>query len=80
MRASVIVFPGSNCDRDAAVAAMSDEMVQSIDFMGDHDEVAAFFASHRAAGIEHPVLMALPWGDDRWAVTEATMRAAADGS
>ena len=28
------------------------------------------------AGIEYPVLMPMPWGDDRRYVTDATMRAA----
>jgi hypothetical protein len=29
------------------------------------------------AGVEVPILMPLPWGDDRPAVIDATMRAAA---
>ena len=65
-------------DRDGAVAAVSDRMVQAIDFIGDHDEVAAFFRSYVDAGIDHPILMALPWGDDRRAVVDATMAAAID--
>jgi len=28
------------------------------------------------AGVEHPILMPMPWGEDRRAVTDATMRAA----
>lgn len=66
-------------DREGAIAAVSDEMVQAIDFIGDHDEVAAFVRSYRDAGVDHPILMALPWGHDRRAVVEATMAAAAAG-
>ncbi len=63
-------------DRDGAVAAVSDRMVQAIDFIGSEDEVTDFVRSYVDAGVEHPVLMPMPWGDDRRAVTEATMRAA----
>jgi hypothetical protein len=63
-------------DRDGAVAAISDDMVQAIDFIGDSGQVAAFVQSYRDAGVDHPVLMPLPWGEDRRAVTDATMRAA----
>jgi len=63
-------------DRDGAVAAVSDRMVQAIDFIGTEDEVTDFVQSYVDAGVEHPVLMPMPWGDDRRAVTEATMRAA----
>ena len=63
-------------DRDGAVAAVSDRMVQAIDFIGSKDEVTDFVRSYVDAGVEHPVLMPMPWGDDRRAVTEATMRAA----
>ena len=63
-------------DREGAVAAISDDMVRAIDFIGDPDEVAAFVQGYRDAGVDHPVLMPLPWGDDRRAVTDATMRAA----
>jgi hypothetical protein len=63
-------------DRDGAVRAVSDEMVDQIDFIGDPAGVQSFVESYRAAGVDVPVLMPLPWGRDRWAVTEATMRAA----
>lgn len=66
-------------DREGAVAAVSDRMVDAIDFMGDEREVAAFVRSYVDAGVEVPVLMPLPWGPDRRAVTEATMRAAITG-
>lgn len=63
-------------DRDGAVAAVSDRMVDAIDVMGDAAHVHATMAAYAAAGVDHPVLMPLPWGPDREAVVEATMRAA----
>ncbi|MYE80850.1 MAG: LLM class flavin-dependent oxidoreductase [Gammaproteobacteria bacterium] len=64
-------------DRDGALAAVSDRMVQAIDFIGDEDEVTRFIRGYVEAGVEYPVLMPMPWGDDRFAVTKATMEAAA---
>ena len=64
-------------DRDGALAAVSDRMIQAIDFIGDAGEVTDFVRSYVDAGVEHPVLMPLPWGDDRFAVTKATIAAAA---
>ena len=61
-----------------ALAAISDRMIQAIDFIGNESEVNNFMQSYIDAGVEHPVLMPLPWGDDRRAVTEATMQAAID--
>ena len=64
-------------DREAMVAAISDRMVRDIDFIGDAGEVAAFVQSYRDAGVDHPILMPLPWGADRRAVATATIEAAA---
>lgn len=64
-------------DRDGALAAVSDRMIQAIDFIGDADGVTRFIRGYVDAGVEYPVLMPLPWGDDRFAVTKATMEAAA---
>lgn len=64
-------------DRDGALAAVSDRMVRAIDFIGDEDEVTRFIRGYVEAGVEYPVLMPMPWGDDRLAVTKATMEAAA---
>ncbi len=64
-------------DREGGLAAISERMIDDIDHVDDEDGVAAFVHSYRDAGVDHPVLMPLPWGDDRWAVTEATIRAAA---
>ncbi len=63
-------------DRAAAVAAVSDEMVDGIDILGDADTVAAGMRAYIDAGVDHPVLMPLPWGEDRDAVVADTMAAA----
>lgn len=63
-------------DRAAALAAVSDEMVDGIDVLGDADTVATAVRSYVDAGVDHPVLMPLPWGPDRNSVVAATMAAA----
>ena len=63
-------------DREGALAAVSERMIQAIDFIGNEPEVTDFVKDYVDAGAEHPVLMPLPWGEDRRAVTDATMRAA----
>jgi probable F420-dependent oxidoreductase len=63
-------------DRAGAVAAVSDRMVDAIDVMGDEDTVHATMRSYVDAGADVPVLMPLPWGPDRRAAAEATIRAA----
>jgi probable F420-dependent oxidoreductase len=64
-------------DRDGAVAAMSDRMVDAIDICGDAAEVAGAVRSYRDAGVDVPVVMPLPWGEDRVATIEATIDAVA---
>ena len=64
-------------DREGALAAVSEDMVDAIDVMGDADHVRATVQAYVDAGVEVPVLMPLPWGPDRLAVVEATLRAAA---
>ncbi len=66
-------------DRDGALAAISERMIQAIDFIGSEDQVAEFMRTYAAAGVEHPVLMPMPWGEDRLDVTRRTMEAAARG-
>jgi probable F420-dependent oxidoreductase len=66
-------------DRDGALAAISERMIQAIDFVGSESEVAAFVQSYIGAGVEHPILMPLPWGKDRRAVAQRTMAAAISG-
>ncbi|HZA77590.1 MAG TPA: LLM class F420-dependent oxidoreductase [Acidimicrobiales bacterium] len=63
-------------DRDGAVAAVSDRMVDAIDVMGDAGVVHATMQSYVDAGVEVPVLMPLPWGPDRRASAGATIRTA----
>ena len=64
-------------DRDGALAAVSDDMVDGIDVMGDADTVRGTVEAYVDAGVEVPILMPLPWGQDRRQVIEDTMRAAA---
>jgi alkanesulfonate monooxygenase SsuD/methylene tetrahydromethanopterin reductase-like flavin-dependent oxidoreductase (luciferase family) len=66
-------------DRAGALAAVSDEMVDGIDFMGSAPEVAARVRAYVDAGVEVPVVFPLPWADDRWAGVVATLQAAASG-
>ena len=63
-------------DRDGAVAAVSERMIQAIDFIGSADEVTSFVKGYVDAGVEYPVLMPMPWGEDRWGVARETMAAA----
>jgi probable F420-dependent oxidoreductase len=63
-------------DRDGALAAISERMIQAIDFVGSAEEVTRFVRGYVDAGVERPVLMPMPWGEDRFAVTESTMAAA----
>ena len=64
-------------DREGAVAAVSDRFVDAIDVMGDAAQVRATVQSYVDAGVDVPIVMPLPWGADRMAVTEATLRVAA---
>jgi len=64
-------------DRDGALEAVSERMIQAIDFIGDPAEVTEFVRTYIEAGVEKPILMPMPWGDDRLDVTTQTMRAAA---
>lgn len=63
-------------DRDGAIAAVSDAFVDAIDIMGDEQQVRDAVLAYTAAGVEVPVVMPMPWGPDRRAVTAATIAAA----
>ena len=63
-------------DRDGALKAVSDRMVDAIDVMGDADGVHAAVKAYVDGGVDVPVLMPLPWGEDRMGVVDATLRAA----
>jgi len=64
-------------DRQGAVDAISDRMADAIDVCGDEATVAAAVTAYRDAGVEVPVVMPLPWGEDRRATLDATLRATA---
>ena len=59
------------------MAAISDRMVDAIDICGDATTVRNAMTSYRDAGVDVPVVMALPWGPDRRAVVDATLAATA---
>jgi hypothetical protein len=67
-------------DREGALAAVSDEMVDGIDVIGDAAHVTATVEAYAAGGVEVPIVFPLPWGPDRRLVIEATLRAAAAAS
>lgn len=64
-------------DRDGAVAAISERMADAIDICGDAATVRAAVREYRANGVDVPVIMPLPWGEDRRAVIDATLEATA---
>jgi probable F420-dependent oxidoreductase len=64
-------------DRDGAVAAVSDRMCDAIDVLGDAEHVHATVAAYAEAGVEVPVVMPMPWGEDRMGVVRATLDAVA---
>jgi probable F420-dependent oxidoreductase len=64
-------------DREGAVAAVSDEMVDGIDVMGDADHVAATVRAYADAGVDEPIVFPLPFGEDPMRVVDATLNAAA---
>lgn len=64
-------------DRDGAIAAISDRMVDAIDICGDAAHVRTSVTAYRDAGVEVPVLMPLPWGEDRLGTVQETIDAAA---
>ena len=63
-------------DREGALAAISERMIQAIDFIGNKSEVSNFINSYIEAGVEHPILMPMPWGENRDKVALETMQAA----
>jgi probable F420-dependent oxidoreductase len=64
-------------DREGAVAAISDAMVDGIDVMGDAEVVGAAVKAYADAGVDEPIVFPLPFGDDPMAVVDATLNAAA---
>lgn len=66
-------------DRAGAVAAVSERMVDAIDIMGDEDTVRDAMRSYAAEGVDVPILMPLPWGEDRRDSAERAVRAPLEG-
>jgi len=64
-------------DRAGALAAVSDEMVDGIDVMGDAAHIRDTVRAYVNNGVDVPIVFPLPWGPDRMAVIDATLRAAA---
>jgi probable F420-dependent oxidoreductase len=64
-------------DREGALAAVSDEMVDGIDVLGDAELVAATVKAYADAGVQEPIVFPLPFGEDPMAVVDATLNAAA---
>jgi len=64
-------------DRQGALAAVSDEMIDGIDIMGDADRVTASVRAYADAGVDETIVFPLPFGDDPMAVVDATLKAAA---
>ena len=64
-------------DRDGAVAAIGDAWVDAIQIMGDADHVRARVDDYATAGVDLPIVFALPWGEDRAATVRTTLEALA---
>src|SRR5262249_20876496 len=66
-------------DRAAALAAVSDEMLDAINVTGSEQTVSDTVAAYREAGVQVPVIFPLTWGAagrDELDVLDATLRAA----
>jgi len=64
-------------DRPGALAAISDAMIDRIDICGDAATVRRAVEDYRSHGVEVPVVMPLPWGEDRRRVVHDTIEAVA---
>jgi alkanesulfonate monooxygenase SsuD/methylene tetrahydromethanopterin reductase-like flavin-dependent oxidoreductase (luciferase family) len=63
-------------DRAGALAAVSEEMVSTIDVVGDEELVRDTVAAYRNAGVDIPVVFPLTWGGESPDALEATLEAA----
>ena len=52
-------------------------MIDGVDVMGDAAHVRATVQAYVDNGVDVPIVFPLPWGPDRFAVIDATLRAAA---
>jgi probable F420-dependent oxidoreductase len=64
-------------DRKAALEAVTDEMVDSIEVVGDGTLVAETVAAYRRSGVDVPVIFPLTWGSTDVHGFDATLEAAA---
>lgn len=64
-------------DRARALAAVTDEMVDAINVVGDQALVASTIGAYRRAGVDVPVVFPLTWGAAGQDALEATLRASA---
>jgi alkanesulfonate monooxygenase SsuD/methylene tetrahydromethanopterin reductase-like flavin-dependent oxidoreductase (luciferase family) len=63
-------------DRAGALAAVTDEMVDAINVVGDEALVADTIGGYRRAGVEVPVVFPLTWGAPDHDALDSTLRAA----
>jgi alkanesulfonate monooxygenase SsuD/methylene tetrahydromethanopterin reductase-like flavin-dependent oxidoreductase (luciferase family) len=63
-------------DRDGAVRSISRRMADAIDVCGDAATVTATMKAYLDAGVDHAILMPLPWRADRAACIADTIDAA----
>ena len=56
---------------------LSDDSIDAIDICGDAQLVSDAVAAYEAAGVDHAIVMPLPWGPDRAAIVDDTIVAAA---
>jgi probable F420-dependent oxidoreductase len=62
-------------DNEGALAAISDDMIDAIQIMGDEQHVRDAVQAYVDRGVDTPIAFALPWGEDRRATVSATLRA-----
>ncbi len=67
-------------DRKSALAAVSDEMLDAIDVVGDETFVADTVLAYRKAGVDVPVIFPLTWGTTDADGLDHTLQAAASSS
>lgn len=63
-------------DRAGALAAVTDEMVDAINVIGDQALVAATISAYRRAGVDVPVVFPLTWGAAGQDTLDSTLQAA----
>jgi probable F420-dependent oxidoreductase len=64
-------------DRDGALAAIGDRWVDEVQIMGDAAHVRSSVQAYADAGVDTPIVFALPWGEDRRATVSETLQALA---